>query len=61
VVENLAEILSQNQGIYKGILKVFLVHCKGLINADDSKGPDVSDPFVVFKVPGGKKVESTVM
>lgn len=34
-----------------------MVHAKGVVKAD-SGDKDFSDPFVVFKVPGGKKVQS---
>lgn len=54
LVENLAEMIASQQGLYKGTLKVFLVHAENL--AQD--GDDVPDPLVIFKVPGGKKVES---
>lgn len=40
--------------MYNGVLKVFLVHCENLVQ----DGSDIPDPVVVFKVPGGKKVES---
>jgi len=38
--------------MYKGTLRVFLVHCNDLIKADGED--EMSDPFVIFKVPGGK-------
>ena len=57
LIENLAEIVAQSQGIYKGIFKIFLIHCKGLVNADSDRN-DCSDPLVIFKVSGGKKIES---
>ncbi|KRX05859.1 C2 domain [Pseudocohnilembus persalinus] len=56
-IENLAEILSQQQGVFKGNLRVFLVHAKELADADNGK-KDFSDPYVIFKVAGGKKVQS---
>ena len=43
--------------MYKGTLKVFLVHCSNLVIADSES----SDPFVLFKVPGGKEVKSKVI
>lgn len=52
-IENLKTILSQKQGIFSGILKVFLVHAKNLIKDDEGKDSS-SDPFVKFKVSGGK-------
>ena len=36
---------------------MFLVHCRDLVRSD-SGSDELSDPYVVFKVPGGKKVES---
>jgi Ca2+-dependent lipid-binding protein len=38
-------------------MRVFLIHCKDLIRAD-SGSDELCDPYVVFKVPGGKKLES---
>ena len=32
-----------------------MVHARNLVVADDNK---TSDPYVIFKVPGGKKVET---
>ena len=58
IIENLAEIISKKQGVYSGNLKIFLVQAKELL-ALDSNGK--SDPKVIFKVPGGKKVESKVL
>lgn len=46
--------------LIKGTLRVFLVHCKDIVKADDGKG-DFSDAYVVFKVPGGKEVKSNVI
>ena len=36
VVENLSEILNNKQGLWEGTLRVFLVHCKNLVKADDN-------------------------
>lgn len=35
-------------------MRIFLVHARGLVVADSK----ASDPYIVFKVPGGKKVET---
>ena len=40
--------------MYQGCLRIFLVHARNLVIADDK----TSDPYVVFKVPGGKKLET---
>lgn len=37
-------------------MRIFLVHARNLVIADET----TSDPYVIFKVPGGKKVESLV-
>lgn len=57
LLENLAEILAQKAGIWKGTLRVFLVSAKNLLKGDD----DTSDPKVVFKVAGGKQVTSDII
>lgn len=41
-------------------MRVFLVHCKDIVKADDGE-KDFSDAYVVFKVPGGKEVKSNVI
>ncbi|KAL4493478.1 hypothetical protein ABPG72_007486 [Tetrahymena utriculariae] len=60
LIENLAQLIADRQGLYKGNLRVFLVHCRDIVKADDGKN-DFSDAFVVFKVPGGKQVKSNVI
>lgn len=57
MIENLAEIMAQKAGIWKGSLLVYLVSAKGLLMMD--KGS--SDPMVVFKVAGGKQLSSDVI
>ena len=54
MTENLFEIINSKQGIYQGSLRIFLVHARGLVVADSK----ASDPYIIFKVPGGKKVET---
>lgn len=57
LVENLLEMISSKQGIWQGNLRVFLVHCSDLVKAD-SGSDELSDPYVIFKVPGGIKLET---
>jgi len=47
-IENLAQKLKEQQGVYSGMLRVFLVNCSGLVKADKGKN-EQSDPYVVFK------------
>lgn len=44
IIENLAELISKRQGLFKGTLKIFLVHAFNLVKSDG----DASDPYVVF-------------
>lgn len=57
LIENLAEIMAQKAGIWKGTLRVFLISAKGLLKMDTNS----SDPKVIFKVAGGKQVESSII
>ena len=43
--------------MYSGTIQVLLVHAEDLVPADK----DTSDPYVLFKVPGGKEVKSKVI
>ena len=52
-MENLANILALKGGTYQGTLRIFLVHCEGLVKADDGD-KDFSDPYCIFKIPGGR-------
>jgi hypothetical protein len=55
LVENLEELLSKKDNVYRGTLKVFLVHAENLASHDSDKS---ADPKVIFKAPGGKEVVS---
>ncbi|EGR27332.1 hypothetical protein IMG5_197670 [Ichthyophthirius multifiliis] len=59
LIENLAQMISEKQGLYKGTLRIFLVHGKNLVNSDGKN--ELNDSFVVFKVPGGKEVKSNII
>jgi len=48
-IENLALLMKEKQGLFSGIIKVFLVSCTNLVKADSGKN-ELSDPYVVFKV-----------
>jgi len=58
LIENLAEIMAAKAGIWKGTLRIFLISCSNLLKMDDGK---LSDPKVIFKVAGGKQIETKVI
>lgn len=60
IVENLADVLAKQTGLYDGTLRVFLVHCENLVKADSGDN-DFSDPFCLFKLPGGKEMKSVTI
>jgi len=57
MLENLAEIMAKKAGVWKGMLRVFLISAKDLLVMDSK----TSDPKVIFKVAGGKQMESAVI
>lgn len=57
LIENLAEIMAQKAGIWKGTLRIFLISAKSLLVMDSK----TSDPKVIFKVAGGRQLESDVI
>jgi Ca2+-dependent lipid-binding protein len=49
--------MAKKAGVWKGMLRVFLISAKDLLVMDSK----TSDPKVIFKVAGGKQMESAVI